>query len=253
MIQRFLSCLLIIVAVTIACNDDSDKIKTFSGGADISGSPSLTAAKEKYNMVIVYSTDGGQTYLDWPAVAKGQSYLAKVVARDGGDQPIHPSSCYAVDWSASVPAPDNVTGTTAEFTMAHDNALVAKITDSDYGPFDRSFWLGAFTGDEHGTCCEGGHDKTVFSADPSDPNTIIMTNFWGDGDEVTAKLVFTPSTSKDNQVVTLPAQTTGADDGTIPAVTGTYDQCTQTIKFEAIPYHYNLNGKTYTFGYTIHR
>jgi hypothetical protein len=248
MIQRFLSCLLIIMAVTIACNDDSDKIKTFSALADISGSPSLTDNDEKYNMVVMYSTDGGATFVDWPAVAKGQSYMAKVVNRDGGDLPIQPGSCYAVDWSTSVPAPDDVQGTMATFTMGHDNALVAKVTDTDYGPFDRSYWLGAFTGDEHGTCCEGGHDKQVFRIDPSNPNAIIMNNFWGDG--VDAQIVFTPSTNKNDQVITIPAQTTD-DPGTITAATGTYDQCSQTIEFEAIPY--TVGGKTYTFGYSIHR
>jgi len=232
------------MAVTIACNDESDKIKTFSALADISGSPSLTAAKERYKMTVRYSTDGGQTYSDWPAVAKGQSYLAKVVASD--DAPIQPGSCYAVDWSASTPAPDNVTGTTAEFTMGHDNELVAKITDTDYGPFDRSFWLGDFTGDESGCC--SSKDDNVFRADPSNPNAVIMDNFWGDG--VDAQLVFTPSTNKNDQVATIPAQTT-SEGGVITASTGTYDQCAQTITFAAIPY--TIGGKTYTFGYKIHR
>jgi len=248
MIQRFLSCLLLIMAVTVACNDDSNKIKTFSGLADITGSPSLTAAKEKYNMVLMYSTDGGQTYADWPAVTKGQSYLATVVVRDGADLRVQPGSCFAVDWSESIPAPDNVTGTTATFTMAHDNALLAKITDSDYGPFDRTFWLGDFTGTEHGACCEGGKDANTFRPDPSNPNAVIMNNFWGDG--VDAQMVFTPSTNANDQVVTIPAQTT-SEGGIITASTGTYDECAQTISIPAIPY--KLGTKTYTFGYTFKR
>lgn len=234
------------MAVTIACNDDSDKIKTFSAQADITGSPVLTDAEEKYNMTVMYSVDGGQTFTDWPAVAKGQSYMAKVVIRDGSDYPVQPASCFAVDWSGSTPAPDNTTGTMAEFTMGHDNALIAKITDTDYGPFDRSYWLGDFSADESGCCTS--EDANTFRADPSNANAIIMDNFWGDG--VDAQMVFTPSTNKNDQVVTIPAQTT-SEGGSIAASTGTYDQCAQTITFAAIPY--TIGGKTYTFGYAIHR
>lgn len=234
------------MAVTIACNNDSDKIKTFSALADITGSPSLTAAKEKYNMTVMFSSDGGQTFTDWPAVAKGQTYLAKVVASDNA--PIQPGSCYAVDWSGSTPEPNTVTGTTAEFTMGHDNALLAKITDTDYGPFDRSFWLGDFRGDESGD--GNSHDDLTFKADPSNPNAVIMSNFFGDGDAVTIQVVFTPSTSANNQVLTIPAQTT-SEGGSVAATTGTYDQCSQTIKIASIKY--TIGGGTADFGYSIHR
>jgi hypothetical protein len=246
--KSILSCVLIIVA--IACKDDTEGlgIHTFNALTDITNAAPLVDGEEKYNMIVQYSTDEGATFVDWPAVKKGDQYWAKVVVRDGGDVELKTTKCYALDWSGSTPAPDNVNGNLAQFTMQKDNALLGKVTYTNYTPFDRSFWLGDFTGDEHGKCCEGGHDDNTFREDPSNQNAIIMDNFWGDG--VDAQIIFTSSTNADTQVVTIPAQTT-SEGGSIAASTGTYDQCTQTMTFAAIPY--TIGGKTYTFGYDIHR
>jgi len=238
--------------VAVSCKDDepNEGIKSFNALADISGSPSLTAAKDKYNMVMMFSTDDGATFQEYPALSKGTQYWVKVVTRNGGDNPVQPGSCNAIDWSASTPAPDAVQGTMAQFTVARDNALIAKVSDTDYGPFDRSFWLGDIKGQETGACCGGGPpDALVFRADPSDPNAIIMSNFWGDGVDVEAKMVFT-STGKDSQVITIPAQTT-SEGGSIATSVGTFDQCSQTGVIVSIPY--TVGGKTYTFGYQFHR
>ncbi len=242
MMQRILSCLFLILAVTVSCKDD-EEIKTFNALVVVSDSKLVD---DKYAMVTLYSTDGGQTFVDYPVVKPGDTYLVKVVDRTAdGDVPIVLGNCFAIDWSGSNPVPTDPNAAVAEFVMQNDNALLGKVTDLSYAPFDASLWTGTFIGDEDGDCCSS-HDTNVLRLDPSDPQKLIMDNFWGDG--VDAYLVFAASTSKETQIVTIPEQTTS--EGGIAKGTGTYDQCTKTFSLAT---SYEFGGDTYVFDYHFHR
>jgi hypothetical protein len=67
-----------------------------------------------------------------------------------------------------------------------------------------------------------------FTQDATDKNKFFLNNFWDEGSP--AYIVFTPSTSPTTQIVKFPDQT--SDRGAIKSTTGTYDQCTNTLKIQ---------------------
>jgi hypothetical protein len=245
MTQRIFNCLVILLAFApvVSCNDDDEEVKTFSAVADIS---ETSIADEKYNMVVVYSTDGGNTFVDYPVVKMGETYQAMVVHRTAdGDISMISGRCFAFDWSASDPQPTDAHRDKAEFVLGNNNALSVRIVDTDYGPFDPTLWTGHWIGDEDGDCCSSSDENNI-RRDSSDPNKFIMDNFWGD--HVDAYIVFQPSTNPNDQIVTLPEQTTS--EGGVAKGTGTYDQCAGTFTLAT---SYTIGGDTYEFDYHFHR
>ena len=228
----------------VSCdNSDDDKVTKFTSNVDVTNSAYLEKA-DTYNMSLKFSTDGA-TFVDFPVVKVGETYKVKVFNVDAGAD-VTVQNCFDVDWSASTPAPVSVDASTgiAEFKMATTNELKATLGDH-YSPYNASSWVGDWGGDEVGACCGGTDDNTI-RQDTSNPNKFIMDNFWGDG--VDAYIIFTPSTSLTDQVVTLPTQTTS--EGGIASGTGTYEQCYGTF---TIATSYKLGTKTYTWQYNFHR
>jgi hypothetical protein len=154
---------------------------------------------------------------------------------------------YTLDWSLSNPPPNDAASETPEFTLQSPSAISVKVIDV-HCDYTASSWTGVWKGDEVGTCCTG-KDKNILTQDASNPNKLIMDNFWGDG--VNAYIIFSPSTASTsywNQIVTLPDQTTS--EGGKASGTGTYDQCRGTFTINTT---YVLGGKTYNFKYNFHR
>jgi hypothetical protein len=247
MIQRIVSCLFILLGcapLIISCNDeDEPEIDTFSALVDVTDS---SIPDSKYSVLVLYSTDGGTTFVEHPLLKKGDTYKVKAVDRtDHGDVDLISGNCYAVDWSASNPAPNgDPKSDVAEFVMGPDNALNAKITNL-YVPFNAASWAGDWDGTEDGACCSSV-DANTLTQDTTNPNKYIMDNFWGD--HVDAYIIFSPSTGLGDQVVTLPEQTT-SEDG-VASGSGTYDQCAGTF---TIATKYVIGGGTYEFDYIFHR
>jgi hypothetical protein len=244
------------VSFLVACSDDDDNnIKHYSAQADVSNSyqytvfNSETMASEKYKIVMLFSTDNGATYVEYPQLKVGQSYKIKMVDRtdDGDIEVTSDDSCLKFDWSASTPGP--ISGTNdaiAEFKMASSNDIVVKI--ADYTPYQASSWTGKWIGVEVG----GSNDKNTITQDPTNPNKFIMNNFFGDG--VDAYFTMNPSTNAVDQLVTLPEQTTS--EGGVASGTGSYDQCRGTFTI-ATTYKIDWGDgdgmHTYKWQYIFHR
>jgi hypothetical protein len=235
MYNRILSYIIIIagsLSFLVSCSEDDDnEITHFTTKADVTNSyqysvfNSETSAVEKYHLVMLFSTDGGTTYAEYPAIKVGQNYKVKIVHRTSdGDLPVSTSdACLKFDWSASNPAPTSATdGETAEFQMKSQNDIVAKI--SDYKPYNAASWLGVWYGDEVGAGV-GGTDKNTIRADATIPNKFIMNNYFADGVDVYFTL--NPSTIATDQTLTIPEQTTS--EGGVATGTGSYDQCRGTF------------------------
>jgi hypothetical protein len=248
MFKRIYSYTVIMAAslvLLISCNDDSsDKITKFTSNVVVTNSAYLEKA-DTYTMSLKFSTDNGTTFVDYPVVKVGQNYKVKVY-NSGAGSDVTVQNCFDVDWSASTPAPVNVDASTgiAEFTMGQTNELKATLGDH-YSPFNAASWTGEWGGDEVGACC-GGTDANNIRQDTSNPNKLIMDNFWGDG--VDAYMIFSPSTSLADQVVTIPTQTTS--EGGVASGTGTYEQCYGTFTINTT---YKIGGKTYNWQYNFHR
>lgn len=225
MIQRILSCLFILAGfapMIVSCDDDDDKIKTFSAQVDAGNATII--GPNKYEAIVLYSTDGGATYHEFPIIKPGEAYKAKVIY-EGEDLTADP--CYKLDWSASDPAPIGAANSdVADFVMQRDTEL--RVVIVDYSPYQAGFWTGEWIGTEDGACC-AGDDANTLRTDPDDPNKIIMDNYWGD--HVDVYMIFKPSTNAGDQIVTIPEQTTS--EGGIASGTGTYDQCRGTFVIHA--------------------
>src|SRR5689334_23153589 len=121
-----------------SCDNNEDAIDTFHAVVDASNS---AAADAKYQIVTVFSIDNGATFQDFPIVKKGETYWVKAVNRTAdGDVDLVPVNCFDVDWSASNPAPNNVTAGVAEFTMGANGDLVGKVSDFANPPFHAPKW-----------------------------------------------------------------------------------------------------------------
>ncbi|MEI9918776.1 MAG: hypothetical protein WDO14_08230 [Bacteroidota bacterium] len=250
MIKRILGCLVVLATFIISCKEDDGRIvNTFSAQVEASNSsiaplfiPSTSLISEKYKIIMVFSTDNGATYVDYPLLKPGDAYKAKVVYRAAdGEVEIGDDACFRFNWAASQPAPSSTNGAIADFTMADDNAI--SVTVSDYSAYSASSWLGDWVGVEDGACC-AGNDPNTLRADPSDPNKIIMDNWWADGVDV--YMNFNPSTNVADQTVTIPSQMTS--EGGTASGTGTYDQCRGTFVVAA---KYTIGGSTYTWTYSF--
>jgi hypothetical protein len=220
----------------VACKEDDDnRIEKFTSNVDVSNS---LLRDDKYSMTFLFSTDEGKTWVDYPILKPGQSYMVKVLDSKSGDV-VTADDDFEFDWSKSTPAPvGDATAETAKFTSSKENDVKVSIV-SHLCPYNASSWTGAWGGDEVGACC-GGTDANAIRQDATDPNKFIMDNFWGDG--VDAYFILTPSTtSVFDQVLTMPKQTTS--EGYIASGTGTYDQCAGTF---TIATKYTLPGLTNT-------
>lgn len=113
----------------VACNDDEDKIEHFSTLVDVSQSVMTDA---KYDVITVFSTDGGATFVEYPTVSVGQTYLVTALVHDEtvGDIYLTDENCYDVDWSASNPKPVSVSGGVATFKMESVNDLSGIVTSN---------------------------------------------------------------------------------------------------------------------------
>ncbi|MEJ0029460.1 MAG: hypothetical protein WDO15_03435 [Bacteroidota bacterium] len=249
MIKRIFGCLVVLATFIISCKEDDGRIvNTFSAQAEATNtSISLitpptggSLVNEKYKVIMMYSLDGGNTWVDYPLLKPGDSYKAKVVYRPpSGTVDLSTDACYHFDWSTSVPAPTSTSGDVADFVMQNDNAIAAIV--SDYTAYSAGTWTGAWIGTENGACCSGDDPQTM-TADPADPNKITMDNWWADGVDVT--IMFTPSTGTADQTISIPTQTT-SENG-VASGTGTYDQCRGVFTLAA---KYVIGGKTYTWSY----
>ena len=239
MIQRILSCLLITIgAVITSCDDDDDKVKTFSAQVDATNA---SIGEDRYHALVLFSTDGGTTYVEYPQLKPGDSYKAKVVY---ADNEIGSDDCYVFDWAGSQPAPSGATNDdVADFVMEKNSAI--KVTVSDYKPYSQATWTGAWIGTEDGACC-AGDDSNGITQDPANPNKFTMDNFWGD--HVDAFFIMAPSTNWFDQTVEMPEQETS--EGGIASGSGTYDQCRNTFTLATT---YILDGDTLVFDYNFHR
>lgn len=227
-------------AVLISCENDDDKINTFNAMVDAANA---SIGEDMYHAMVVFSTDGGSTYVDNPSVKPGDTYLAKVIYRPAsGTADIAADGCFVFDWTGSDPAPNGDTNSdVAEFVMQSNSAIKVKVTD--YVPYQAN-WAGDWIGTEDGLCC-GGDDANTLTQDPTDPNKFVMDNFWGD--HVDAFILFKPSTNWSDQTVSLPEQTTS--EGGLASGEGNYDQCRGTFQIATT---YILDGDTAIFDYYFH-
>jgi hypothetical protein len=61
----------------VACKEDDDnKIEKFTSNIDVTNS---VLRDDKYSMSFLFSTDDGNTWVDFPVLKPGQSYMVKVV------------------------------------------------------------------------------------------------------------------------------------------------------------------------------
>jgi len=249
MIKRIFGCLVVLATFIISCKEDDGRIvNTFSAQVEASNSsiaplfiPASSLISEKYKVIVVFSTDGGASYVDYPLLKPGDSYKAKVVYRPAsGEVELGKDACFKYDWSGSNPVPTaGATGDVADFVMQDDNAI--SVTVSDYAAYSAGAWTGDWVGTEDGACCSGD-DPNTLTADPADPNKITMDNWWADGVDV--YMVFNPSTNVIDQTITIPEQTTS--EGGVASGSGTYDQCRGTF---VVASKYVIGGKTYTWNY----
>jgi hypothetical protein len=107
-------------------------------------------------------------------------------------------------------------------------AQILTYTVTDYCVYDNSTWAGTYTANEIYSNSAYGPYNVKFTQDATDKNKFFLNNFWDEGSP--AYIVFTPSTSPTTQIVKFPDQT--SDRGAIKSTTGTYDQCTNTLKIQ---------------------
>jgi hypothetical protein len=229
MVQRILSCLVIAgAAVIVSCkDDDGDKIKQFSAQVEATNS---SMYEDKYNTLVVFSTDGGKTWVDYPMLKPGDAYKAKVIYRPAsgfGEQDLTGGdACYVIDWSQSTPGATGATNADmADFVMTSNSALIVNV--SDFKAYNASSWAGKWYGVEDGTI--KFTDVNAFAQDPANPNKFILDNYWGIGDEVA--IVFNPATTWGAQTVTFPKQVSSL--GMSVEGTGRYDQCRGIIDIDS--------------------
>lgn len=217
-----------LLALSSCKDDDDDKIKTYSSLVEVTNSP---LQFDKYNMNLLFSTDGGQTFVDYPLIKPGQKYQVKV-HNSGSDwfsagADLTTEDHYKFDWSGSEPKPVGTgDGDVAEFVAGKNNSVLLNVTDAC--PFNAADWVGSYDATEdYGTSSSGPYDLTL-TADPSVPNRFILDNFYDNGYEPYMDFDATTGTVK------FPNQTTGGED--ITASSGVYKSCTGEI---IIKLHYD--------------
>jgi hypothetical protein len=109
----------------ISCSEDEDKIEKFTSKVAVTGT---SIAADKYAMTLQFSTDNGATWVKYPVVKVGQSYLATVFNQTK-EAEVNGNTCFTVDWSGSNPQPVSVDGGVGAFTMTSSNELVATVVN----------------------------------------------------------------------------------------------------------------------------
>ncbi|MDJ1501909.1 hypothetical protein [Xanthocytophaga agilis] len=221
-----------LLALSSCKDDDDDKIKTYSSLVEVTNS---SLQFDKYNMNLLFSVDGGQTFVDYPLIKPGQKYQVKV-HNSGSDwfsagADLTTDDHYTFDWSGSDPKPVG-TGDSgvAEFVAGKNNSVLLKVSDAC--PYSASDWAGTYSASEDG----GNAYPVTLTADPSVPNRFVLDNFYDS--ELTAYIDFDPTTG----TVKFPNQTTGGED--ITASSGVYKSCTGEIiiklHFDGGDWYYSL-------------
>jgi hypothetical protein len=214
----------------ISCDNDEDAIATFNALVDVSGSSLLEDSK--YSIGTMFSTDGGATFTDFPVVKRGDTYLVKAV--DGG-MDVTEENCFNVDWSASDPQPNSVTGGVAEFTMGEDGSLIAKVTDF---PYNAGMWAGDISAVESYASGPYGPYTIKLTQSSTNVNRYDLNNFYDSG--LSAYIVFVPEA----HTVSFPnGQTPGGKP--ITASTGVFDACAGTFDI-----HLTYDGATWDYHFT---
>ena len=239
--RTFKSFIAVVIGTSLlaTCTKSDKNGVFFAATIDLKNS---SIAADRTQTSLYFSLDDGATFADAQNLQVGQKYRVRVVDAkiNAAFKPI-----YEVDWSASNPAPSDPSSQTPEFTMQSSNTLSAIITGEPYCAFIPASWTGAWGGDEVGSCC-GGTDANTLTQDATDPNKLIMDNFWGD--HVDAYILFSASTPNGDQIVTIPEQTTS--EGGTASGTGTYSQCYGTFTINTT---YVLGASTYNWQYNFHR
>jgi hypothetical protein len=130
MLKRIYSYLLILSAsalFVVACkDDDGDEIVKFTSNVNVAASSEVA---DKYAMTLEFSTDDGATWVKYPIVKVGQTYLARVFNQTTGSE-LANSTCFNVDWSASNPQPTEAPASqVAKFIMKSTSAINATVTN----------------------------------------------------------------------------------------------------------------------------
>lgn len=234
MFKRILSYIMILSAsllLLISCSEEDDRIEKFTSNVDVSGSAYL--ADEKYHADLMFSTDDGATFVDYPVIKVGQIYKVKAVIREVGvvDEQGHPivatevtgNNCYDVDWSASAPAPtstDFATGT-ADFVMGSTNEIKAFVTDA-VTAYDPAAWAGTISAlEDYGSAGTYGPYDLQLTQDGTNPNVFHLDNFYDSG--IDAYIEFDGATN----TVKFPDQDAGGKP--ITNSSGTFNQCRGTV------------------------
>ena len=240
----------VLVAAIWACSTTTGNPYNFTSRVDLSAS---SIAKDQLNTGLYFSTDNGKTYNPFGQLKVGQQFLVKLWDYNTSSY-ISSKSFYTVNWSNSSPKPANISGDSAVFTLSSTTNVWATVEDT-HCAFNGASWVGAWTGNE-GTVTQvgsgtfnGSNDALTITQDSSNPNKLLIANFFGDGAAVVVYAMFNTSTSWSDQTVTIPQQTTS--EGGVASGSGTYDQCRSTITLNVT---YNFGApNNYTWTYMIHK
>lgn len=156
-IYSFLTLLVICITATSSCKNEEDDVFAFSTKLNavensklynyIKSYPSAVRGGSLSNsnplpyLSLIFSTDGGNTFVQYPILKVGQEYVVKLVLIDNSHHDNLPGievvvdeydgQCYEIDWSNSVPKPvsTNVANGTATFVLGDNNRVEANIED----------------------------------------------------------------------------------------------------------------------------
>ncbi len=164
--------------ILVSCDKGEDEIKTYSTFVDVSNS---SLSDHKYNMALRFSTDGGTTFVEYPAIKIGQSYTVKVLDLETEEE-ISAANCYDLDWSASDPKPvGETTSDMAQFVMQESNQIRATVSDH-VTPYEAASWAGTVTAvEDYGSSGTYGPYDVVLTQDPSNSNRFHLDNFYDSG------------------------------------------------------------------------
>jgi hypothetical protein len=180
MLKRIFNYIIIMTGALLilaSCEDKEDEIKTFSSLVDVSNS---SLVDHKHSMGLLFSTDGGETFVDYPVIKVGQSYKVKAVDL-GTHTDITVANCFDIDWSASDPKPVSpVTSDVAEFLMGESNNIRASVTDH-VTAYAAEGWVGTFTALEDYGSAHWGPYEVQFTQDVTIPNRFHLDNFYDSG------------------------------------------------------------------------
>jgi hypothetical protein len=105
---------------------------------------------------------------------------------------------------------------------------------TDYCTYDVNSWTGNWIGTEVFPTFSGDDNITI-TKDATTANKFIISGFWGlvpcGGPNLTAFVIFNPSTNPSTQTLTMPSQSDGLG-GTISGTKGVYNQCLNTFSVQ---------------------